>query len=128
MATPACCFERAAMTETRDIRLLALWRDDSTEAPMTVDLRIDTTSQLIVGHWDVFGAFDLDGANRRPFILRRDGTIDFGARVSGAHWRTDLRDARIKVGARFHVQWNVEDRGEYEIVKVAMLGAKEGGQ
>ena len=66
------------MSETRDIRLLALWRDDPTEAPMTLDLRIDARGG-VVSTWDVFGAFDLDGAHCRPFVLRRDGTIDFGA-------------------------------------------------
>ena len=91
---------------------------------MTVDLRIDDAR--IVSSWDVFGAFDLDGAACRPFILRRDGAIDFGADAD-ACWRTDLRGAEIKIGARFTVWWNDEDYGDYEIVKLAMLGAKETG-
>ena len=45
------------MSDTRDIRLLALWRDDPTEAPMTLDLRIDARGG-VVSTWDVFGAFD----------------------------------------------------------------------
>ena len=29
---------------SREVRVLALWRDDPTEAPLTVDLRIDAES------------------------------------------------------------------------------------
>jgi hypothetical protein len=123
MAMLACCFEREArMTNTRDVRILALWRDDRTQAPMTVDLRIDANAG-VVSAWDVFGAFDLDGADCRPFILRRDGAIDFGA--GGARWRANLREVEMKVGARFQIEWNEADRGDYQIVKIAALGAKD---
>ncbi len=105
----------------RDVRMIALWRDDRTEAPMTVDLRVDAEGH-IVSPWDVFGAFDLDGASCRPFVLRRDGALHF---ATPPDWRTNLREAPIKVGARFSVQWNDADSGEYEIVKVAVLGAKD---
>jgi hypothetical protein len=108
----------------RDVRVLALWRDDTLEAPLTVDLRVDADTR-IVSTWDVFGAFDLDGANCRPFILRRDGAIDFGASPREPAWSTDLRDKTMKVDVRFIVRWNEEDQGEYAIVKVAELGAKE---
>jgi hypothetical protein len=106
-----------------DVRVLALWRDDRTECPLTLDLRIDAASRRVVSHWDTFGACDLDGARCRPFVLRRDGALDFGA---GAHekWRTNIRDAVIRVGERFTIFWNEHDRGVYEIVKVAALGAK----
>jgi hypothetical protein len=113
------------MTAARDIRLKALWRDDPTEAPLTLDLRIDPASGAIVSHWDVFGAFDLDGARCRPFVLRRCGAIDFGV-DSTSLWKTNLREVAIAVGARFKVQWNEADSGEYEIVKIATPGAKDG--
>lgn len=107
----------------REVRLIALWRDDPAQARLTVGLRLDADGRA-AGHWDVFGAFDLDGPARRPFILRRDGRIDFDARV-GETWRTDLREVKIEIGARFLIHWNEQDRGEYEIVKIAVLGAKD---
>ncbi|QGM98849.1 hypothetical protein [Methylocystis parvus] len=109
------------MSETRDIRLIAQWRDDPTEALMTVDLRIE--GARLASTWDVFGAFDLDGAHPRPFILRRDGRLDFGEGAD--HWRTDLRDAEMRVTAYFTVWFNETDSGQYKIVKIAELGAKE---
>jgi hypothetical protein len=105
-------------------RLIAIWRDDPTEARMTLDLRIDVATRRLVSPWDLFGAFDLDGAACRPFVLRRDGAIDFGAETR-ERWRTDLREAPMKIGARFFIWWNAEDKGEYEIVKLAELGVKE---
>ena len=111
------------MSEARDVRLLALWRDDPTEAPMTLDLRIDARGG-VVSTWDVFGAFDLDGAACRPFVLRRDGAIDFGS-GSRENWRTDLREMAIVVNALFTLRWNDADSGVYKIVKIAALGAKE---
>ena len=110
------------MMEDREIRLSALWRDDRLEAKITVDLRIDSEAR-VVSHWDVFGAFDLDGAQCRPFVLRRNGVIDCGLGAE-RFWRTDLRDAKIRVGSRFTIFWNDADCGEYEIVKVESLGAK----
>lgn len=110
------------MTDAHNVRLLALWRDDPTEAPMTVDLRIDGVR--LASPWDLFGAFDLDGPGCRPFVLRRDGAIDFGA-GQGERWRTNLREAELKVGARFVVWWNDADGGAYQIVKIAVLGAKD---
>jgi hypothetical protein len=109
------------MSETRDIRLVAQWRDDPTEAPMTVDLRIE--GARLSSTWDVFGAFNLDGAHPRPFILRRDGRIDFGENAD--QWRTDLREAEIRVTSLFTVWFNETDGGQYKIVKIAELGAKE---
>ncbi|PPD40925.1 MAG: hypothetical protein CTY15_14285 [Methylocystis sp.] len=108
------------MSEPRDFRLVAQWRDDPTEAPMTVDLRME--GARLASSWDVFGAFDLDGARPRPFVLRRDGRIDFGA---GDAWRTDLREAELKVTAHFTVWFNETDCGQFRIVKIAELGAKE---
>ena len=103
------------------IRLIAQWREDPTEALMAVDLRRD--GLRFASPWDVFGSFDLDGVRPRPFILRRDGRIDFGD--SADRWRTDLRDAELKVGTLFTVWFNEADHGTYKIVKLAELGAKE---
>ena len=109
---------------TRNVRVLALWRDDPLVAPMTVDLRLDENGALAC-RWDLFGAFDLDGAKCRPFVLRRSGALDFGA-AETQHWRTDLRSVRICVNACFTVHWNERDSGVYRIVKIAELGAKDG--
>ena len=109
------------MSEPRDMRILALWRDDPREAPLTVDARIEDAR--IISAWDLFGAFALDGDSGRPFVLRRDGRIDFGR---GENWRTDLREATIKVGSDFVVWFNESDGGLYRIVKIAALGAKDG--
>ncbi len=109
------------MSDARNVRIIAQWRDDPTEALMMLDARIEETR--IVSSWDLFGAFDLDGQKRRPFILRRDGAIDFGADEA---WRTDLRAAEIKIGVEFSVHFNEADCGYYRIVKIAMLGAKDG--
>ena len=108
------------MIEARESRLVAQWRDDPTEARMTVDLRI--IEARCASPWDVFGAFDLDGTNVRPFVLRRDGRIEFGGE-QGA-WRTDLRRTELCVGAEFTVWFNDADSGAYKIVKIAALGAK----
>jgi hypothetical protein len=106
-----------------DVRVLALWRDDRTECPLTLDLRIDAESRRVISHWETFGACDLSGGQCRPFVLRRDGALDFGVGAAEA-WRTDLRSVVIKVGERFTMHWNERDFGVYEIVKVASLGAK----
>ncbi len=108
------------MSDARDMRILALWRDDPREAPMTIDARVDDAR--IVSTWELFGAFALDGDSARPFILRRDGRIDFGR---GESWRTDLREATIKIGSDFAVWFNESDSGIYRIVKIAALGAKD---
>lgn len=105
----------------RSVRLIAQWRDDPTEALMTLDLRME--GDRFAAPWDVFGAIDLDGARPRPFILRRDGRIDFGPGAD--RWRTDLREAELKVGTLFSVWFNEADCGTYKIVKIAELGAKE---
>jgi hypothetical protein len=112
---------------TQDVRMKALWRDDPTEAALTVDLRLDAETKSILAPWDIFGAFDLEGSDTRPFILRRNGEIDFGS-VSPHRWRTNLRAVRIDVGARFQVLWNEADIGEYEIVKIARLGSRDKSQ
>jgi hypothetical protein len=110
--------------KTFDARMKALWRDDPTEASMTVDLRLDAQTRSVLAPWDIFGAFDLDGGYSRPFILRRDGEIDFG--VGAPHrWQTNLRALRVSVGARFQVFWNETDVGEYKVVKIARLGSRD---
>jgi hypothetical protein len=111
---------------TYQARMKALWRDDPTEASMTIDLRLEAQTRSISAPWDLFGAFDLDGDYSRPFILRRDGKIDFG--VSAPHrWQTNFRAIRVGIGARFQIFWNETDAGEYEVVKVARLGLKDEG-
>ncbi len=112
------------MNPTREIRLLALWREDPMVARLTVDLRIDAKTSAVASTWDLFGAVDLDGDNMRPFVLRRDGAIDFG-KEAAAFWRTDLREQKIVVGAAFTLYWNEADSGVYRIVKLAELGAKD---
>lgn len=109
------------MSDARNIRLVAQWREDPSEAPMTLDLRVEDLR--VASPWDLFGAFDLDGGLPRPFILRRDGRIDFGRNADD--WRTDLRNTEIRVGALFEVWFNETDSGNYKIVKLAELGAKE---
>jgi hypothetical protein len=109
---------------TYEARMKALWRDDPTEASMTVDLRLDAQTGSISAPWDLFGVFNIDGDDSRPFILRRDGKIDFG--VNTPHrWQTNLRGLRVSVGARFQVFWNETDAGDYEVVKVARLGSRD---
>ncbi len=108
------------MSEARDRRVIALWLDDPTEARLNVDARIE--EGRMISSWDLFGAFDPDGPQPRPFILRRDGRLDFAA---GERWRTDLREAEMRVGATFRVWFNEADSGVYEIVKIASLGGKD---
>jgi hypothetical protein len=108
------------MSDARERRILALWRDDPREAPMTIDARIE--DMRIVSTWELFGAFALDGDGMRPFVLRRDGRIDFGR---GESWRTNLREATVKVGTEFVIWFNESDSGFYRIVKIAGLGAKD---
>jgi hypothetical protein len=108
------------MSDARERRILALWRDDPREAPMTIDARIE--DMRIVSTWELFGAFTLDGDGARPFVLRRDGRIDFGR---GESWRTNLREATVKVGTEFVIWFNESDSGLYRIVKIAELGAKD---
>lgn len=105
-----------------DVRILALWRDDPTEAPMTLDLRLKEGRCGAI--WDLFGAFDLNGRGTRPFILRRDGYIDFGT-AGPDEWRTDLRDTEMRVGSLFTIWFNAHDSGHYKIVKIASPGSRE---
>jgi hypothetical protein len=111
------------LTAAGDVRVKALWIDDPTEAPLTVDLRVDAEGR-VAGNWSVFGAVDLDGPHCAPFVLRPDGVIDF-AKSEERCWRTDLRDHAIRVGEVFAVHWNERDSAAYKIVKIAVLGAKE---
>jgi hypothetical protein len=110
--------------KTFEARMKALWRDDPTEASMTIDIRLDAQTKSILAPWDLFGAFDLDGDSCRPFVLRGDGAIDFGVGVS-RRWQTNLREIGVSVDARFQVYWNEFDAGEYKVVKVARLGSRE---
>jgi hypothetical protein len=106
-----------------NVRVKALWRDDPTEAPLTIDLRINDEAR-IVGSWAVFGAVDLDGQNCAPFVLQADGAMQFSL-SEDRRWRTDLRDHPMRVGQIFSVHWNESDSAAYKIVKIAVLGAKE---
>jgi hypothetical protein len=106
-----------------NVRILAEWIDDPTESLLTIDLRIDVNKR-IVGSWALFGAVDLDAPRCAPFVLRPDGSMEFGA-SNDRRWRTDLRQRIIKVGETFSVHWNDVDFGTYRIEKVAILGSKE---
>ena len=109
-----------------DVRLLAVWEDDPTESPLTIDLRVDRPAGRLIGRWSLFGAVDLDGPHCAPFILKPDGAIDFGAdRHPDREWRTDLRDVQIRVGQTFTLHWNEQDHAIYRIEKLAVLGSKE---
>jgi hypothetical protein len=107
----------------QNVRILAQWMDDPTESLFTLDARIDD-ARRIVGHWALFGAIDLDAQACAPFVLRPDGTMDFGAQPD-RRWRTDLRARIIKVDETFTIHWNDVDHGTYKIEKVAVLGSKE---
>jgi hypothetical protein len=100
-------------------RVIARWVDDPTVSPMAVDLAIDD-ERRIVGPSVAFGCIDWEGA-RRPFTLDEAGLIDFG---TGATWRTDLRQAAMRVGATFRIDWGQGDEGVYRIVKIAIPGAR----
>ena len=111
---------------TSQVRVLAIWEDDPTECPLTVDVRIDFESRRVVGRWSLFGAVDVSGPACAPFVLQPDGAITFG--VDDPHrraWRTDLRDCAIRVGEHFTLYWNEQDFAVYRIEKVAVLGSKE---
>jgi hypothetical protein len=110
------------VTSAADVRVKALWIDDPTEAPLTIDLRVDAEGR-VVGSWPIFGAVDLDGPNCSPFVLRPDGAIEF-ARGEERRWRTDLRGRAMRVNEIFTVDWNERDSASYRIVKIAVLGAK----
>lgn len=103
-------------------RLRALWRDDPTTAALTIDLAL--SGGRVASRHDLFGAFDLDGVSPRPFILRRDGRIDFGGHACYS-WRTDLRDTEIFINGDFRVFFNDQDNGLYRIVKLARPGTRE---
>ena len=105
-----------------DVRILAVWEDDLTESPLTIDLRLD--AERVAGRWSLFGAVDLDGPSCAPFVLRADGRIDFGGAFPDRRWRTDLRERPVRVGAQFTLRWNEQDSAIYRIDKVAMLGSK----
>ena len=109
-----------------NVRVLAIWEDDPTESPLTIDLRVNAVTKRILGRWSVFGAVDLAGPQCAPFILQADGVIDFGVgKLDDRRWRTDLRDCNITVGTRFSLRWNEQDSAIYRIEKVAALGSKE---
>jgi hypothetical protein len=110
------------LSSAGDVRVKALWIDDPTEAPLTIDLRIDAEGR-VAGHWPIFGAVDLGGPNCAPFVLRPDGAIEFGP-GEARRWRADMRDHAMRVGEVFTVHWNERDSASYRIVKIATLGAK----
>lgn len=101
-------------------RLIARWVDDPTESPLAVDLHL--AEGRVTGPSLAFGCIDWEGA-RRPFVLDASGLIDFGAEPD-RHWRTDLRDATMRVGETFRIHWRDGDEGLYRIVKIAAPGSK----
>ena len=112
--------------ESCAVRVFARWVDDPRECPFAFDLILERGSNRIIGAWQAFGATDLDGPARRPFVLDATGVLDFG--TSDRCWRTDLRLRPVVVGGRFLVWWTEEDYADYEIVKVAVLGGKMQGR
>lgn len=54
------------MNEYIYYRLIAQWCEDPHVAIFTMDLQI--IDNLISSNWDIFGSFDLDGVNMRPFV------------------------------------------------------------
>ncbi|NDA48205.1 MAG: hypothetical protein EBY21_13230 [Alphaproteobacteria bacterium] len=113
-----------------DVRLLAIWEDDPTQSPMTIDLRLDRATHRMIGSWSVFGALDMDGKECLPFILRADGRIECAQAHTQSNqqaqaWRTNLRQARIDVGESFIMHWNDQDQALYRIQKIAILGSKD---
>ena len=113
---------RRTMIEGRDMRILALWRDDPTEAPMSVDrARRQCADRSRPG---ICSAPSISTASRtRPFTFGATARIDFGAgRRSLAN---GLARGGDKVGASFTVWFNEADNGVYRIVKIALLGAKD---
>lgn len=106
----------------RAVRVFAAWLDDPTECRLAFDLILDPATRKMIGRWPVFGATDLERASRRPFLLDAAGVFHFDG--GDRAWRTDLREQRIEVGARFTVWWTQTDRGVYAIVKIAALGSK----
>jgi hypothetical protein len=116
-------------TETLDVRILAAWIDDPLQSPITVDVRIAAETHRIVGRWSMFGATAIGTDACRPFVLTRDGRMDFGEgrRAPDRYWRTDLLEREIVVGQRFAVEWSGGDSGTFVIEKVARLGSKTSG-
>ena len=109
------------MIEYNNYRLIAQWCEDPHVAIFNVDLQIK--DNLISSDWDIFGSFDLDGANTRPFILRKNGQIDFG-HLDPIKWTTNLRSIKLIIGNAFYISFNDQDSGTYKIVKIAALGQK----
>lgn len=109
------------MTDYNNYRLIAQWCEDPHTAIFNLDVQIK--DNLISSTWDVFGSFDLDSTNTRPFILRKNGQIDFGY-LDTIKWSTNLRSITLKIGNVFLVSFNDLDCGSYKIVKIAALGQK----
>ena len=109
------------MNEYIYYRLIAQWCEDPLVAIFTLDLQI--IDNLISSDWDIFGSFDLDGVNTRPFVLRKNGQIDFGS-LEPIKWTTNLRSIKLVIGNIFHISFNDQDSGTYKIVKIAALGQK----
>jgi len=99
-------------------RVIARWVDDSLESPFAVDLTIE--DGMVSGPSLAFGCIDYDGT-RRPFVLDETGRVDFGG---GFFWICDLRQAIMRVGVTFRMDFGQGDEGIYKIVKIAMPGSK----
>ena len=110
------------MTNHLYYRLIAQWCEDPQVAIFNIDLQIKDNS--ISSNWDIFGSFDLDGAHTRPFVLRKNGLIDFGY-LDPIKWTTNIRTIAPVVGNIFSISFNEQDSGAYKIVKIAALGQKK---
>jgi hypothetical protein len=107
-------------------RLIAIWVDDPMQSVLTCDFILDPTTHKMSGMWDVFGAIDHASPESRPFILNRQGIIDFGslAQEDMRYWRVPLRELALHIGLEFWIEWPHDDRGLYRIERLAKLGSK----
>ncbi len=115
--------------EQFEARIVASWRDDPLESPVTIDARVDARDHRIAGKWTIHGATFLDSPRCRPFVLDAAGVMDFGEGRADdeRYWRTDLRQRDIRIGAEFRIVWPGGDEGVYVIDRIARLGAKRPG-
>ena len=118
MATPVSYSDQNEGSGPRAVRVFARWRDDPGACRLAFDAVL--AGDRLAGDWPIFGATDPETPAQRPFLLDRVGLFHFAG--ADRLWRTDLREAAFRVGARFRVWWSEEDKGEFEIVKLAALG------
>lgn len=101
----------------RYVRAKIVRRDRPTERPYIFDLLIDHNDR-VMGSWPIYGIHGDDlGQARFPFVLSKEGKIDFGLHyddkpsIVGERFEsTNLRDRAIHVGEYITVwDWNDEE-------------------